>query len=338
MNVPRVFSVDSSPLRSHLVPVLALALLALAGCGGGNDDEQALSVGYAFGADIGDAGDRVAFRRAEEDAGVTVSYRDMGGVENAVAGLVKGDVALASVPYHLVVAAISQGAGIRMVLPANAAAEYIIAGGPGVETIEDLRGKRVANSLPGGDTVLRAALDKAGMSAKDVKLVTLRDSPAKAAALLSGRVDAATLEYTDYERLRGEEPGLNLVTRQVDVFPPYPGTVWAVSSEWADEHRELLQQVVNGLLDGYATLYTPDGKAAWTAQAKDILPDTKAAQLAKVYAYYREIGFWPPRVPVFSPMAHDRVVRAYMDTGGLEKPEPYDRVWEPSFWRNADES
>jgi hypothetical protein len=34
-------------------------------------------------------------------------------------------------------------------------------------------------------------------------------------------------------------------------------------------------------------------------------------------------------------MAHDRVVAAYVKTGGLEKAESYDRVWDASFWREA---
>jgi ABC-type nitrate/sulfonate/bicarbonate transport system substrate-binding protein len=184
----------------------------------------------------------------------------MGGSENAVTGLVGGDVALANIPYHLVVAAISQGAPIRMVLPANAAAEFVIVGRRDRRTMEDLAGRRIANSLPGGDTVVLAALDKAGMSPQDVKLVTLRDSPAKAAALLAGRVDAATLEYIDYERLRVEEPSLRLVARQVDVFPPYPAAVWAVSSKWADDHRALLQSLVDGMLTGYGRSTTPTAR------------------------------------------------------------------------------
>jgi ABC-type nitrate/sulfonate/bicarbonate transport system substrate-binding protein len=312
-----------------------LVSVALAGCGGGGNGEETLSVGYAFGADIGDTGDRIAFRQAGETAGVEVAYRDMGGSENAVTGLVRGDVALASIPYHLVVAAISQGAPIRMVLPANAAAEFVIAGRRNRRTMDDLAGRRIANSLPGGDTVVLGALDKAGMSPQDVKLVVLRDSPAKAAALLAGRVDAATLEYIDYERLRAEEPSLRLVARQVDVFPPYPATVWAVSSKWAEDNRELLQSLVEGMLTGYETLYDADGKTAWEDEAQQAGEGTEPALLRKTFDYYREIDFWPRRDAIYSPMAHDRVVGAYVETGGLEKTEPYDRVWDASFWREA---
>jgi ABC-type nitrate/sulfonate/bicarbonate transport system substrate-binding protein len=310
------------------------ASVALAGCGGGGEPET-LTAGYAFGADIGDTGDRIAFRKAAETAGVEVTDRDMGGSENAVTGLVRGDIALANIPYHLVVAAISQGAPIRMVLPANAAAEFVIVGRRDRRTMEDLAGRRIANSLPGGDTVVLAALDKAGMSPQDVKLVTLRDSPAKAAALLAGRVDAATLEYIDYERLRVEEPSLRLVARQVDVFPPYPAAVWAVSSKWADDHRALLQSLVDGMLTGYEALYDADGKTAWEDAAQQTGEGTERSLLRKTFDYYREIDFWPTRDAIYSPMAHDRVVAAYVKTGGLEKAESYDRVWDASFWREA---
>jgi ABC-type nitrate/sulfonate/bicarbonate transport system substrate-binding protein len=322
-------------LRTGLAASLILVSVALAGCGGDGGEPQTVTAGYAFGADIGDTGDRIAFRHAAEAAGVKVNYRDMGGSENAVTGLARGDVALASIPYHLVVAAISQGAPIRMVLSANAAAEFVIAGQPDVKTMDDLAGKRIANSLPGGDTVVLAALDKAGMSPQDVNLVTLRDSPAKAAALLAGRVDAATLEYIDYERLRAKEPNLTLVSRQVDVFPPYPSTVWAVGSKWAEDNRALLQSLVDGMLTGYETLYTADGKTAWEEEAQKIEEGTEPALLNKTFDYHREIDFWPRRDAIYSPAAHDRVVRAYLESGGLEKAESYDRVWDASFWREA---
>ena len=179
------------------------------------------------------------------------------------------------------------------------------------------------------------ALDKAGMSPQDVKLVILRDSPAKAAALLAGRVDAATLEYIDYERLRAEEPSLTLVARQVDAFPSYPATVWAVSSKWAEDRRAQLQSLVEGMLTGYETLYSADGKTAWEEEAQQIGEGPEPALLKKTFDYYREIDFWPRRDAIYSPAAHDRVVEAYRETGGLEKSESYDRVWDASFWREA---
>ncbi|MGH3028981.1 MAG: hypothetical protein ACRDMW_10555, partial [Gaiellaceae bacterium] len=166
-------------------------------------------------------------------------------------------------------------------------------------------------------------------------LVVLRDSPAKAAALLAGRVDAATLEYIDYERLRAEEPRTTLVARQVDVFPPFPPQVWAVSSKWAEDHRALLQPLVEGMLTGYESLYSADGKTAWEEEARRIGEGTEPALLQKAFDYYREVDYWPRRDAIYSPAAHDRAMNAYLETGGLEKSEPYDRVWDASFWREA---
>lgn len=327
--------------RVGLLPtvVAVLAVVALAGCGG-NRGANKIAVGYSFGSDVGDAGDRIAFQRAEKAAEIEVSYRDMGGTENAITGLVKGDIRFANLSYQLVAAAIGQGAPIKIILGANMAAEYLIVARPDISSIKDLRGKRIANSLPNGDTVVHAALEHAHMSLQDVKLTVLRDSPAKAAALVAGHVDAATLEYIDYERLHQEKPEFRIVARQVDVFPPYPATAWVVSSSWADDHRDLLQRIVDAMLDGYAFVYTPAGKRAWTDAANGIVGEgsVEPELLSKTYDYYRSIGFWPQRRAVFGPAQHDRVLRAYVAFGQVEKFVPYGKVWDASFWRHAAQS
>ena len=94
--------------RAVLVVVAALAVVA--GCGGDEQPSQeTLDVGYSYGMDVGDVGDNLAFARLEEEEGITVSTRDMGGAQQAVVGLTRGDIHLAQLQYTQLLDAVAAG-------------------------------------------------------------------------------------------------------------------------------------------------------------------------------------------------------------------------------------
>lgn len=79
---------------------------------------------------------------------------------------------------------------------------------PGIETVEDLKGKTVA--VPegtSGDMILTLALEDAGMTKDDVELVPM-EPPAIVAALSSGQVDAAGFWYPALATVKEQVPDL----------------------------------------------------------------------------------------------------------------------------------
>ena len=80
---------------------------------------------------------------------------------------------------------------------------------------------------------LNGALDRAGMSRGDVKVVYMDDSTTRAPALAAGRIDAASLDYGDFERLNGREPGSTRDRPGHDFLPKVPIIIWAVDADWA---------------------------------------------------------------------------------------------------------
>jgi ABC-type nitrate/sulfonate/bicarbonate transport system substrate-binding protein len=295
-----------------------------------------MEVGYAFGADAGDVADRIAFARLRKRSGLEFHIRDLGGVANAVVALVRGDVQLATMPYSTAIRAADEGAHLRVVLGANMASEFMLVGRGDVDSVAELRGRRVAFDARGldGETLVRQALEHGGVPASQVRLSALEGSTSRAAALSARRVDAAVLDEVDYERLRERGESLHVLARLSDFRPRSAQTVWVVAQEYARTHRALLQRVVDGLLEGYAFAYTPAGRKAWLALARrSVLEGERPSVSARVYAFYRRVRFWPLREEPVTAEQHARTVRFWLAAHQLDKFVPYRRVWDPRFWR-----
>jgi ABC-type nitrate/sulfonate/bicarbonate transport system substrate-binding protein len=328
------------PLPRLLGLVLAATILTAAGCGGSGDDgaHMRVDIGYAFGSDVGDVGDRIALARVRRRTGIEFRIRELGGVANAVVALVRGDVQLATMPYATAVRAADEGAHLHVVLGANMTSELVLVGRGDIRSGAGLRGRRVAVEAldVDGEALVRRALARGGVPLSEVTLTALGKSAARADALASGRVDAAVLEEVDYVRLRVRGKRPNVLARFRDLRPRSTETVWVVSQVYERTHRALLQRVVDGLLDGYGFLYLPAGRRTWLARAqRSVLDDDGPVVAEQMYAFYRRVRFWPLRDEPVTPAQHLRTVRSWIETHQLDGVVPYRRVWDASFWRAA---
>lgn len=123
---------------------------------------------------------------------------------------------------------------------------------PGIETIEDLRGKRVA--VPegtSGDMLLRLALDKAGMTPDDIEVVTM-DPSTIVTAFASGQVEGAGIWYPFVEVIRQRVSGLKELSSNEDFFPDvaFPSS-FIVSNEKAGDEATIrkMNAVIKDALD-----------------------------------------------------------------------------------------
>jgi len=325
------------------LPVLALtaAAIVLTGCGSKArtrtaSPPPAVAVGYPFPYDAGDVADRLAFAGLRRK-GIALHVRELGGVANAVVALVRGDVQLASVPYSTAIRAADEGAHLRVVLGRNMVSDYVLVARPGIDSVEALRGRRVAFDAQGldGDTLVRVALERADVPGADVKLIPFVDSAARAAELAADRVDAAVVDEPDYERLRGRGLDVTLLARLSDFEPRSAASVWVASQSWADKHPVLLGRIVRGLLDGYAYVYTSAGRRAWIVAARRVVFRSDPELAPQTYDFYRSTGFWPLRDRPVTPAEHRRTVRFWLAVHQLARYVPFSHVWAASWWRHA---
>jgi ABC-type nitrate/sulfonate/bicarbonate transport system substrate-binding protein len=320
-----------------LCAACACAIL-LASCAGGGkaSDDGPVTVGYGFGFDAGDTGDRVAFAHMASHGGPKVKTREMGSPQNAVTGLLRGDIQFANLSQSSVINAVGQGADIRVVLTANSVPEWEMVSAPGIASAAQLRGKRVGTFGETDDTAALSeiVLREAGLGFGDVKRVALMDSQKRAVALARGRLDATPLEFVDREHLKKELPGFHVLGSLANRSPVRSQTVFAVSGRYLREHPGRVRRVVDGLLAGYATLYAPGGERAFVAQAERGALHGEPRALARgAFRRYRSLSFWPRPGRAPTRAQYDRNVAFWKRYDIVQKSSPFERVWDTSFWR-----
>jgi sulfonate transport system substrate-binding protein len=136
----------------------------------------------------------MTFEKAYE--GVDLSFPEITEGPKQTAALAAGEIGIAScLGSTSAILAASEGLDVRIIGIYSRApkAFMIIVKDPAIKSVKDLRGKKVAG--PKGTILhqlLAAALDKDGMSVKDVEFVQM-DLSSGANALATGSVDAALL-------------------------------------------------------------------------------------------------------------------------------------------------
>lgn len=114
---------------------------------------------------------------------------------------------------------------------------------PGIESIEDLRGRRVA--VPegtSGDMLLRLALDRAGMTIDDIEPVVM-DPSTIVTAFASGQVDGAGIWYPFVEVIRERVADLNELAENEDFMPEIAFNSSFIVSNSMAENEEAIRKV-----------------------------------------------------------------------------------------------
>jgi NitT/TauT family transport system substrate-binding protein len=115
---------------------------------------------------------------------------------------------------------------------------------PGIKTVLDLKGKRVAVEQGTVDHfLLLLGLKKAGMTVQDIEIVNLETSKA-AEAFVAGQVDAAAV-FAPFTTQALKRPG----SRELFSSKNYPGAIsdhLVVQRRFIQQHPDQVQRLVNG--------------------------------------------------------------------------------------------
>jgi taurine transport system substrate-binding protein len=129
----------------------------------------------------------------EKVTGYKINWRQFGGGGDVIRAMASGDVAIGEVGSTGVATAISQGMDVELfwILEDIAAAEALVArNGSGVNSIADLKGKKIATPFVSTyHFQLLYELQKAGLKATDAQILNMRP-PEIAAAWGRGDIDA----------------------------------------------------------------------------------------------------------------------------------------------------
>jgi ABC-type nitrate/sulfonate/bicarbonate transport system substrate-binding protein len=139
---------------------------------------------------------------------------------------------------------------------------YQIVANPAVKKLADLKGKNIGS--PGIQTASSEAVEmmlKRGaglLPEKDYNFVSTGGGNARAAALISGKIDALpTFPPISYDL---EKRGFNVIADEVTYVPQYVSGVDVVTREWATKNRDLFIRLIKATIETGEWLKNPANK------------------------------------------------------------------------------
>ncbi len=195
------------------------------------------------------------FRVAEEERFYLqegLDVRILSGVRTgpSVQMLVAGTVEATQTVGPTTLAAILQGAPLKVAMIFNDKPSYWLYSKKGVRNFANLRGAKVASSTPGStnDRLLKIVLEKNGVDwKKDLTIIYIGTSDVRIRALLSGAVDAAVLTLPG--NLVAEDAGFQQLASFEGEVGALTGGV-ATSEPLFTNKREVLMRFLRATLKG----------------------------------------------------------------------------------------
>ncbi|MEO9068965.1 MAG: taurine ABC transporter substrate-binding protein [Caldimonas sp.] len=215
----------------------------------------------------------------EKSTGYKINWRMFGGGGDVIRAMASGDVQVGEVGSAGVTTAANQGQDIKLfwILDDIADAEALVArNGSGINSVKDLKGKKVATPFVSTSHYqLMVDMKAEGVDPKTVTVMNMRP-PEIAAAWERGDIDATFIWDPVLSKVKANG---KVIATSGSIgkkgFPTFDGLV--VNAEWAAKNDAFMVALVKALAKADAA-YRSDG-AKWTAdssQVKAVAKWTKA--------------------------------------------------------------
>ncbi len=253
-------------MRSAIVTLLAAASLLAAGCGGVSSAPfgQDVTLVLDFTPNAIHAGIYSAIARTfDAGEGVHLHVIAPSASTDSIKLLETGRANFAILDIHDLALARERGADIVGIMAIVERPLAAVIAAPQIHNPRQLEGKTVGVSgLPSDTAVLRSIVGGAGGDPSKLKTITIGFNAV--AALLSGRVAAATAFWNDEGvTLQRRRPGFHIF--RVDQYgaPSYPELVLCATRASLQQDPGTARAVLRALVRGYGvTLTDPEGSAA----------------------------------------------------------------------------
>ena len=217
--------------------------------------------------------------------------------------------------------AIMQGLPLKMLAVITEKSPYYIVARPGIKSVLELRGKKIAAQQPGlSDRVMaEAILEAKGIDLKEVQFVTLSgDLPVRMGALTSGLVDAVCLLPPGPVLL--EKDGYRIIAGPNDVKLGVPTNGLTTTNRRLAEKRGDVRKVLRAMLRGLRFVrerreQTIPIMAQWLNQK----PEIAARSYDLIIAGFTQDG-------TISDATWQALIDSRVQTFGLPRPASLDQV------------
>jgi taurine transport system substrate-binding protein len=206
----------------------------------------------------------------EKETGYKINWKMFGGGGDVIKAMASGEVPIGEVGSSPATAAASQGMDVQVVwlLDDIGNAEQLVArNGSGVNSLADLRGKKVATPFVStAHYQLLAALTDAKINPKEVQILNMRP-PEVAAAWERGDIDATFIWDPVLTKVKGNG---KVIISSGDIAKQGKPTFDAimVNKAWAEKNQDFITKLIAAIAkqdEAYKA-----NKAKWTADSEDV--------------------------------------------------------------------
>lgn len=226
--------------------------------------------------------------------------------------------------------AIMQGVPLRMLAVITEKSPYYIVARPGIKSVAELRGKKLAAQQRGlSDRVMaEAILEAKGVDLKDVQFVTISgDLPVRMSVLTSGLADAVCLLPPGPVLL--EKEGYRIIAGPNDVKLGVPTNGLSTTTHRLAEKRSEVKKVLRAMLRGLRFVRERrDETIAIMAQWLSQKPDVAARSYDLIIAGYSQDG-------ATTDATWQALIDSRVQTVGLPRPSSLDQVRDMTLLREV---
>lgn len=224
-----------------------------------------------------------------KEQGYTIETMSFADLTLPAATMAQGDLDIADIGNQVAWAAIGKGAPIFTFMDTFANTAMLVTR-KDIQTCADLDGKSVA--VPSVSAVQTAMVNAyVRENCPDVKpeIVIVRGGSNRMAALLSGQMDAAAQYIDGLIKLEHEKPGqFHALTVFAQEFPGLQITSHLVRREFAEQHPEMVKDVIRAMFTARRSLQEPQALREAIIKYLELEPD-EAQEIADIYL---EQGIW----------------------------------------------
>ena len=206
----------------------------------------------------------------EKETGYKINWKMFGGGGDVIKAMASGEVPIGEVGSSPATAAASQGMDVQVIwlLDDIGNAEQLVArNGSGVNSLADLKGKKVATPFVStAHYQLLAALTDAKVNPKEVQILNMRP-PEVAAAWERGDIDATFIWDPVLTRVKGNG---KVIISSGDIAKQGKPTFDAimVNKAWAEKNQDFVTKLIAAIAKQDAAYKA--NQAKWTADSEDV--------------------------------------------------------------------
>jgi len=222
----------------------------------------------------------------------------------------------------------TDGVDYMLFMQAEEGLSAYLVGQPGIDAVEQLRGKLLAGD-PGDsnlDLIRKKILRTHGMEDSEYNIEIIGSSPVRLQAFLERRVAAAMLTPPASDKALAA--GGVLLANSEDYVPGWPLTCGWTLRRWLLDHRELVVRFIRAWAAATDWLLLPGNREETVALMMD---KEKLTRNAAEDAYRKVV----PKARI-NPEALTRVIALRKEMGVYQPPfDPPERFYDASYWSEA---